>query len=137
MRLPNDLARCRLIKPNSLDTRHTLAQYEPTLSCRATRCGRLRAYGSGPGLETRHSKASARLVLEVSAQWVSPSSRGLWGGDALLLSGAAPPALLETVACSVQCVNTPCSVQRPGPVHALRGHHLPARQLHSLRLGLE
>jgi hypothetical protein len=31
-------------------------------------------------------KASARLVLEVSAGWASPSSRGLWGGDALPLA---------------------------------------------------
>jgi hypothetical protein len=36
-------------------------------------------------LESR-PKASARLVLEASAGWASPSSRGLWGGDALLLS---------------------------------------------------
>jgi pentatricopeptide repeat protein len=42
------------------------------------------------GLESRHlesrPKAAARLVLEVSAGWPSSSSRGLWGGDALLLS---------------------------------------------------
>jgi hypothetical protein len=48
------------------------------------------------GLESRHlesrAKASARLDLEVPARWVSPSSRGLWGGDALLLT----PVLLET-----------------------------------------
>jgi hypothetical protein len=36
-------------------------------------------------LETR-PKAAARLDLEVSAWWVSLSSRGLWGGDALLLT---------------------------------------------------
>jgi hypothetical protein len=46
--------------------------------------GGLRAHylsrlGSGP-------KASARLGLEGSAGWASPSSRGVWGGDALLLS---------------------------------------------------
>ena len=35
-------------------------------------------------LESR-AKASARLSLEVSVGWASPSSRGLWGGDALLL----------------------------------------------------
>jgi hypothetical protein len=29
---------------------------------------------------------AARLDLEVSAGWVRPFSRGLWGGDALLLS---------------------------------------------------
>ena len=49
------------------------------------------------GLESRHlesrAKASARLVLEVSAGWASPFSRGLCGGDVLLLStGAAPDA---------------------------------------------
>ena len=46
------------------------------------------------GLETRHlesrAKAAARLDLEVSAGWVSLSSRDLWGGDALLLSTASP-----------------------------------------------
>jgi len=31
-------------------------------------------------------KAAVRLDLEVAAWWVSLSSRGLWGGDALLLS---------------------------------------------------
>jgi hypothetical protein len=40
-------------------------------------------------LESHHleirPKAAARLVLEAPAAWVSPSSRGLWGGDALLL----------------------------------------------------
>jgi hypothetical protein len=43
-----------------------------------------------PAFESRHleirAQAAARLVLEVPAGWVSPSSRGLWGGDALLLS---------------------------------------------------
>jgi hypothetical protein len=34
----------------------------------------------------KQTKASARLDLEVSAGWASPYSRGLWGGDALLLS---------------------------------------------------
>jgi hypothetical protein len=29
------------------------------------------------------------LYLEVSAGWASPSSRGLWGGDTLLLSTRA------------------------------------------------
>jgi hypothetical protein len=42
------------------------------------------------GLEGRHLEsrpnAAARLDLEVSAGWASPSSHGLWGGDALLLS---------------------------------------------------
>ena len=38
----------------------------------------------------RHPKeAEARLGLEVSVGWLSPSSRGLWGGDALLLSTGA------------------------------------------------
>jgi hypothetical protein len=45
------------------------------------------------GLTSRHlesrAKASARLVLKVSAGWLSPSSRGLRGGDALLLSTGA------------------------------------------------
>jgi hypothetical protein len=40
--------------------------------------------------ESRHlesrPKASARLDLEVSAGWANPSSRGMWGGDAVLLS---------------------------------------------------
>jgi 23S rRNA-/tRNA-specific pseudouridylate synthase len=31
------------------------------------------------------AKAAARLDLDVSVGWASPSSRGLWGGDALLL----------------------------------------------------
>jgi hypothetical protein len=34
----------------------------------------------------RPRQGSSRLVLEVSAGWASPSSRGLWGGEALLLS---------------------------------------------------
>jgi hypothetical protein len=33
------------------------------------------------------TKAAARLDLEVSVGWASPSSRGLCGGDALLLKG--------------------------------------------------
>jgi hypothetical protein len=33
--------------------------------------------------------AAARLALGGSAGWVSPSSRGLWGGDPLLLSNGA------------------------------------------------
>jgi hypothetical protein len=51
----------------------------------------LAAFRSGAGLESRHletrPKAEARLDLDVSAGWVSPSSRGLCGGDALLLLG--------------------------------------------------
>jgi hypothetical protein len=39
-------------------------------------------------LESR-AKAAARLDLEVSTGWMSPSSRGLWGGDALLISTGA------------------------------------------------
>ena len=39
-------------------------------------------------LESRY-KAAARLDLEVSAGWAIPSSRGVWGGDALLLSTEA------------------------------------------------
>ena len=42
------------------------------------------------GLESRRlesrPKAAARLDLEVSAWWVTLSSRGLWSGDALPLS---------------------------------------------------
>jgi hypothetical protein len=41
-------------------------------------------------LKSRHlesgAKTEARRVLEVSVRWVGPSSRGLWGGHALLLS---------------------------------------------------
>jgi hypothetical protein len=41
------------------------------------------------GLESRparkQSRGRARLGLEVSAGWASPSSHGLWGGDAPLL----------------------------------------------------
>jgi hypothetical protein len=44
------------------------------------------------GVETHHvesrANAAARLDLEVSAGWVGPSVRGLWGGDALLLATA-------------------------------------------------
>jgi hypothetical protein len=36
-----------------------------------------------------HPKADPRLGLEVSARWMSPSSRGLCGGDALPPSAAA------------------------------------------------
>jgi hypothetical protein len=39
-------------------------------------------------LESR-AKATARLDLEASAGSASPCSRGLWGGDALLLSASA------------------------------------------------
>ena len=42
----------------------------------------------GLGLESR-PKESARLDREVSVGWASPSSRGLCGGDALLLSSVA------------------------------------------------
>ena len=49
---------------------------------------RLRSALESCHLEGRH-EAVARLVLEVSAGWVSPSSRGLRGGDALLLSTGA------------------------------------------------
>jgi hypothetical protein len=41
-------------------------------------------------LDSRHleirPKAAARLDIEVPAGWAFPSSRGLWCGDALLLS---------------------------------------------------
>jgi hypothetical protein len=40
-------------------------------------------FGKPPRKQT---KVSARLVLEVSAGWATPTSRGMWGGDALLLS---------------------------------------------------
>ena len=35
------------------------------------------------------TRAKARLDLEVCTGWASPSSRGLWGGGALLLSTGA------------------------------------------------
>jgi hypothetical protein len=37
------------------------------------------------------AQATARLDLEVSARWTNPSSRGMWGGDALLLSSRWKP----------------------------------------------
>ena len=43
----------------------------------------------GEGSNPKTPKAEARLVLQVSAWWASPSSRGLWGGDAPLLSTGA------------------------------------------------
>ena len=50
----------------------------------------LRAKPEGAWLESLHlesrPKAQARLGLEVSVRWRSPSSCGLWNGDALLLS---------------------------------------------------
>jgi hypothetical protein len=53
----------------------------------------VRASHFAKGLESRQlesrRKEAARLDLEVSAGWVSPSSRGLWGGDALLPSTRA------------------------------------------------
>jgi hypothetical protein len=49
--------------------------------------GELEAARSARGFGSR-AKAAARLDLEVSAGWVSPSSRGLWDSDAL------PPVLL-------------------------------------------
>jgi hypothetical protein len=45
-----------------------------------------------PPTQVRVSKAEARLDLEVSVGWVSPSSRGLWGGTLC----CSPSALLET-----------------------------------------
>ena len=58
----------------------------PATSGRATT--RYPGWAEGEGLESRHlesrPRASARLDIEVSAGWVSPSSRGLWRGDALL-----------------------------------------------------
>jgi hypothetical protein len=69
----------------------TAARYAPSgltptlILTTATQTSGLRVYRH---LESR-AKASARLVLEVSAGWASPSSRGLWGGDALLLSTGA------------------------------------------------
>jgi hypothetical protein len=54
---------------------------------------RFGALGDGVWKESRHlesrPKAAAREDLEMSAGWASPSSRGLWGGDALLLSTGA------------------------------------------------
>jgi hypothetical protein len=49
---------------------------------------RLCTLGFGVGFGSLESKANAeaRLDLEASVGWVSPSSRGMWGGDALLCS---------------------------------------------------
>jgi hypothetical protein len=51
--------------------------------------------GTLPPLSPEESrpKAAARLDFEVSAGWLRPSSRGLWGGDALLLSTGAAGTL--------------------------------------------
>ena len=52
----------------------------------------------GLGLESQlesRDKAAARLDIDVSAGWASPSSRGLWGGDALLLSPRVSTATLS------------------------------------------
>jgi hypothetical protein len=48
----------------------------------------LESRGTERGLDSleRRPKAAARLGLEASTGWASPSSRGLWGGHALLLS---------------------------------------------------
>jgi hypothetical protein len=54
-------------------------------------------------VESRHlesrAKASARLDLEGSAEWVIQSSRGLWGGDALFLSTGAAGTDLRKIHC--------------------------------------
>jgi hypothetical protein len=57
--------------------------------------------------ESRHlestPKASARLVIEVSARWSSASSRALWGGDALPSTGWKPavsPIRNQLVTCA-------------------------------------
>jgi hypothetical protein len=51
------------------------------------------------GLESRHlesrPKVKARLDLEVSVGWVSLSSRGLWGGDTLLLASRTAQTLTQ------------------------------------------
>ena len=71
---------------------------------------------TGTGLESRHLEsrpyASARLDLEVSAGWVSPPSRGLWGGEALLLS---THNLLEAEALA-QPTRTPTPPSVPFPL---------------------
>ena len=71
--------------------KHTLAdvwcKYPPKRSCwHDTQRSALRV-ASGWGLESLESraKAAARLDLEESVGWANPSSRGLWGGDALAL----------------------------------------------------
>ena len=54
-----------------------------------TELGCVSGRGWGPGLESRRANAEARLDHEVPAGWASPSSRGTWVGDALLITGAA------------------------------------------------
>jgi hypothetical protein len=72
---------------------HQQRQRDPAAAVRGARCGCVRtgrragppaaAATSSPwGLESR-PKAAARLVIEASAGWLSPSSCGLLGGDAL------------------------------------------------------
>jgi hypothetical protein len=61
-------------------------------------------------LRRRQRKAAARLDLEVPAGWASPSSRGLWGGDALALRGTqtrpeASPAQPLTDHTARRCVS--------------------------------
>jgi hypothetical protein len=52
-------------------------------------------------LEIRHleSRAKAEAILDIggSAGWVNSSSRGLWGGDAVLLSTGAAVGGFETL----------------------------------------
>jgi hypothetical protein len=72
--------------------------------------------GLGCGLESRHlesrPKAAARLDLEASAGWASPSSRGLWSGDALMLS--------------IIRIRSDCPVALPAHSQVDSWHHLVA-----------
>jgi hypothetical protein len=86
--------------------------------------GRLQQH---PGFESRHlesrPKAAARLDLEVSAGWASPSSRDLWGGDALMLSTGAAETL-DLTASSTSRLHLPLAcrpAQRPPSVRILWG----------------
>jgi hypothetical protein len=53
----------------------------------------------------KQTQAAARLDLDVSAGWASPSSRGMCGGDAMLFStGAAKPKPREHLPTSGNCM---------------------------------
>jgi hypothetical protein len=90
---PPPLLGLRLVRPQpATRVRATLAHTASAQGGpRRIQMGRRLGFGKPP-LESR-AKAEARLDLEVSAGWVNPSSRGLWGGDALLLSTDANKTL--------------------------------------------
>ena len=66
-----------------------LALTAATRSLSATAAGAMRLRGQGsvgkPPPPRKQTQGVAILDREVSVGWASPSSRGLWGGDALLL----------------------------------------------------